>query len=141
MIYLNAFIFSFCSHFLTILLYLFLLHLSIRLSLFMFYTPFLFSIFFLNFIFLVLISFLFFKFCFHFYIYFYFQFFFPFFYLGAGLTLKSTQDLDPLHMALRSRDWNLLFLLLHYGAGRLIERKCFFFINLHMSFFLFFYRF
>jgi hypothetical protein len=48
--------------------------------------------------------------------------------LGADLRVKSTQGLDALHLALRSKDSHLLLLLLHYGAGmclcRLLDVIC-----------------
>ena len=59
-----------------------------------------------------------------------------FIFLGANLTMKSTQGLDPLHTALRIRDWNLLFLLLHYGAGEFSFH--FFIFFLFIFFYLFF---
>ena len=57
-------------------------------------------------------------------------------FLGANLTMKSTQGLDPLHTALRIRDWNLLFLLLHYGAGEFRVHFVSFF-SLYFSLFIF----
>ena len=43
---------------------------------------------------------------------------------GADLRVKSVQGLDGLHMAVRAGDWNMLFMLLHFGAG---EKWCNFF--------------
>ena len=60
---------------------------------------------------------------------------FLFLFLGANLAVKSVQGLDPLHTALRMRDWNLLFLLLHYGAGDFSVD----FVNSFFDFWVFFY--
>ena len=39
-------------------------------------------------------------------------------YIGADLSIKSLQGNDALHMAIKMKDHNLLFMLLHFGAGK-----------------------
>jgi ankyrin repeat protein len=40
---------------------------------------------------------------------------------GVDLSVKSELGLDALHTALRMGNKNLLFMLLHYGAGKFLR--------------------
>ena len=42
-------------------------------------------------------------------------------YTGGNLSIKSTQGLDAVHMSVREKDFNLLFVLLHFGAGKIFH--------------------
>ena len=42
-------------------------------------------------------------------------------YTGGKLSIKSTQGLDAVHMSVREKDFNLLFVLLHFGAGKIFH--------------------